>query len=352
MSAFAVRAAAAVLGCLGLATVTPRAQALSFVFNDASNGSLTAEQLGALQQAGAFWSSKLNDPVTVVINVSFASLGSNVLGNTLTSEVAVPYSTLRANLISDKKTALDTTAVGSLAAGSGISFLATQGDKSSLLDNNGSTNNNSFYLTTANARAIGINVGGGGNPDATMQFSSDFAFAYSRVGGIPSNKVDFIAVAEHEIGHALGFVSGVDFVDGCLDTPLSCGLSGANNEFDGHTVFTSLDLFRYSASGTRDLRVGGSPYFSVDGGATSLQSFSTGENHGNGWQASHFGPGTPTLMKPALSFGQIQDGSALDIAAFDAIGWDAVAAVPEPATWALWLGGLAAVGCLARRRMR
>jgi hypothetical protein len=349
MSVRAPRFAALSAAVLLTAAALPSAQALSFVFNDAA-GTMSAEQLAALQQAGSFWSSKLSDNVTVTINVSFQSLGANILGSTLSSEVFVSYSAVRSGLLNDRKSSLDTSATGSLAAGSGFSFMATQGDGSSLFDNNGTANNTQMLITTANAKAIGLNVNGADQPDATMNFSTDFAFSYTRVGGTPSNKVDFITVAEHEIGHALGFVSGVDFIDGCLSTPASCGLSGQVNEFDGRGTYSILDLYRYSGNGTRDERVGGSPYFSVDGGASSLMSFSTGASHGNGWQASHFGPSTATLMQPTVSFGAAYDASLTDLAAMDAIGWDLTAAVPEPATWALWLAGLGVIGRVARRR--
>jgi hypothetical protein len=100
-----------------------------------------------------------------------------------------------------------------------------------------------------------------------------------------------------------------------------------------------------------DMRVGGSPYFSVDGGSTSIQSFSTGQFNGNGWQASHFGTAVTTLMRPFVGSGQAYDATASDLAAFDAIGWNlTVSAVPEPASVVLLLGGLAVLGARARGR--
>ncbi|MFX7977167.1 NF038122 family metalloprotease, partial [Acinetobacter baumannii] len=84
------------------------------------------------------------------------------------------------------------------------------------------------------------------------------------------NKTDFITVAEHEIGHALGFVSGVDDIDFCIDNSAQCGLSNTVGRFENAPWYTPLDLFRYSAPGVLNVAVGGSPYFSVDGGATSI----------------------------------------------------------------------------------
>ncbi|MBK7264236.1 MAG: hypothetical protein IPI03_21390 [Rubrivivax sp.] len=46
--------------------------------------------------------------------------------------------------------------------------------------------------------------------DAFVQFNSNYAFDHDRSNGIGSGQFDFVGIAAHEIGHALGFVSGVD----------------------------------------------------------------------------------------------------------------------------------------------
>jgi hypothetical protein len=81
-------------------------------------------------------------------------------------------------------------------------------------------------------------------------------------------------------------------------------------------------MFRYSAPGTIDLRTGGSPYFSVDGGATALfgNTYSTGQYNGDGRQASHWkdtsgcqvGNG---IMDPTFCFGHTGVITGLDLAA-------------------------------------
>lgn len=351
----ALRPAALVLA-LGLAGLAPAAQALNIVLTDVGVTKMSAEQLGAFQTAASYWSSKLSDNVTVYVNISFSDLGSNVLGSTRSEQTTVSYGNLRSFLSADAKSALDAAAVASLQAGNAASFWATQGDLSSRFDNDGSANNRSFVINTANAKAIGMNLGPNlGALDATISFANAFAgsFAYSRVNGqVPGNKIDFITVAEHEIGHALGFVSGVDIVDGCVSHAAQCGLSGLPNEFENFAIYSPLDLFRYSASGQRDVTVGGAPYLSVDGGLTSIEPFSTGEEHGNGSQASHFGTGAINLMRPFVTAGLSYDATASDLAAFDAIGWDLAAAVPEPSQYALLLAGVAAISLVRRRSKR
>lgn len=337
---------------LGLAGLAPGAQALTIVLKDAGKTAMSSQQFSALRTAADYWQGQLSDNVTVYLSVSFADLGSNVLGSTTIAHTTVSYSDMRSLLAADVHSATDVSAVSHLQTGKSLSFIATQPNLSTRLDNDGSINNSYLYLTSANAKALGLSTPtDAGSPDATLSFANAFAssFAYSRVNGqVPGNKTDFITVAEHEIGHALGFISGVDDIDYCLDHASQCGTTSG---FETSPWYYALDLFRYAAPGVLNVAVGGSPYFSVDGGATHLQSFATGVAHGDGNQASHFSASVLTLMRPFVGNGQSYDATTSDLTALDAIGWNlAATAVPEPQSWALLLGGLAAVGGLRRLR--
>ncbi len=75
-----------------------------------------------------------------------------------------------------------------------------------------------------------------------MSFSNQYVWDFDRSDGITAGAIDFVGVAAHEIGHALGFRSGVDLADANARpaTPAP-GARGLNNIAWG----TVHDLFRY-----------------------------------------------------------------------------------------------------------
>jgi len=342
---------------LGAVCLATRAFALAFVFTDQSGGVLSAPQLASLNVAASYFTRNFSDNVTVNIAVRVGNLGpcdlgtGCVEGNTHYNTFGIGYPTARARLASDATSSADRTAVGSLQPGDFLSFLATNANGSERFDNDRDIpvppfyDNNNFFLnvTRANAKALGYNLTG---LDGTITINAaalPFLQA-SRDGGIAPDKLDLTTIWEHEIGHVLGFVSGVEIVDGNLDPSLD------PFAFDVFRLYSMLDLFRYSAPGVLDLRVGHQPYFSIDGGVTSIVPFSSGVNNGgDGWGAAHFYLRDTNLMNPALFPGESFDLSPIDITAFDVIGWNRI---PEPGVLELiGLGCLLLAGRSRRRRI-
>lgn len=345
--------------------------------------------------ASRFWEKVLVNNSTVKLNVGFSLLGPNILGSTGSTTNGVflqPFVELRnatgtsaldasvtANAQSFKPSAdgvglgaYDALISGPKANGSGVQ---TAGGLVTVLDNNGSRNNNSLSVNTSVLKAIGVTPTYTGanatiQADGNVSFSTAFAFDFDPTDGITAGQFDFVAIAIHEIGHALGFRSGVDTYDG------NTTFTGNLNNF---TFMTPLDLLRYStasaALGVNDWQIGGVSYFSINGGHTHFPGcfHSTGRNFGDGQQASHWKDspaGVPQigLMDPTAGRGQQGIITSQDLAAFDAIGWNVAydvisninrtfttrsatfGAVPEPGTWALMIAGFGFIGAAARRR--
>lgn len=312
--------------------------------------------LAGFQAAAARWSSVFQDPITVSLNVAFRPLGAGIIGSTGSASAAFSYASYKSALTLDRTSANDFSAVNSLQSGNTFNLLLNRtsnspfgsGSATPYLDNDGDANNRTVRVNLANARALGLYQASGGQTDGSVTFSSAFAFDFDPSNGITAGMIDFVGVATHEIGHALGFVSGVDSLDTRTTPPTDESL----------TLVRPLDLFRFSTESralgdgvidwTADTR---NKYFSIDGGDTNLGLFSTGTVFGDGRQASHWKDNLGIgIMDPTASRGELLSISALDLTAFDVIGYD-LTPVPEPET--LGLAGVGVLGlAIAWRRRR
>jgi hypothetical protein len=345
-----------------LLALSGAASAVDFNFTFVAGTSAQAQ--AAFIAAGARWSALFTDNVTIDLTVGTAALGSGILASTGSRQDFFSYSSFYSALSADKTSAFDNTAVGSLGSGSSFGLLINRtsdnpngsGSATPYLDTTGA-NNSTIRITSANAKALGLAAGSGtvgacaSSCDGSVVFSTAFAFDFDPSNGISAGQYDFVGIATHEIGHALGFISGVDVLD--ANSPPVNGPFSA----DQFTFVSALDLFRYSAlsdaAGVIDFTADNrAKYFSIDGGATVGPTFSNGLNFGDGRQASHWKDSLGLgIMDPTAATGELLGIGANDIKAFDVIGWNVAvaAAVPEPSTYALFGVGLFALGCYRRR---
>jgi len=372
-----------------VAAVTAAVPASALVINLRDVGGVTGSQaeLG-FRIAADYWQSVLTSNVTMNIDVGFSSLGAGILGGTRsTLYESVPMQTYYDLLASNTaRSTVDTRALGSLRpldANGGVNVLvpgyldtATQDGVTAGYDKRlaptASEIGNSIAISSANVKALVNNASfQAGLTDANIQFSSDFAFDFNPADGVTAGTYDFIGVAVHEIGHALGFLSGAEDFD---------FVSGDRSVTDVDDIWWgyAADMFRYSAPGQLDWTYGTASYFSLDGGRTPyLDGFwSTGSEKGDGWQASHWKEPAIAcvnprgIMNPYICDGEVDQTEGLDLALLDAIGWNtnvdvarnpsyafttaqmfnAFAGVPESSTWAMMIVGMGAVGAGMRRR--
>lgn len=330
------------------------AQALTFEFTFLSGTPTQAQN--AFIQAGNLWSQAVTDNVTLRLTVGLGTLSGGSLAEAISGQNTFGYSTVLGALAGDVSSSTDALAVSNLPAGAFAMWINRTSENgnsaTAYLDNDGSTNNTFVQMTTANAAALGLpftrsSLGGLCSPacDGYIQFSNAQTYDFDRSNGITAGAFDFVGLAAHEIGHAMGFISGVDFLD---QTPgLSADLYRA----------TTLDLFRFStassAVGAIDFTAStASKYFTLSRASSGSVTFSTGVAFGDGRQASHWKDGLNLgLLDPTLNAGSVQSLSGNDLTAMDAIGWN-LAAVPElPRHWQM-AAGLAVVGIAWRRSRR
>jgi hypothetical protein len=373
------RTGIAALAMAAATVATPASAALTFQF-DFLPGTSAASQ-AAFVAAGQRWSTLFSDNITLRLTVgarSFGPEGEGVLAQAGSNSAAFSFNAFKAALGADATSADDARAVASQQAGNAFSLLINKtsdnpngsGSATPFLDDDGSSNNSQLDINTATAKALGLigtttgTLDGAclSDCDAFIEFNTDFAFDLDPTDGIGGDQYDFIGIATHEIGHALGFVSGVDTLDACSPgSDQNCG-GGPNFPFDSDqfTFVTPLDLFRFSTASTTsgaidftaDTRT---KYFSLDGGVTSIADFSTGTFSGDGSQASHWKDNRNIgILDPTAARGERLMISANDIRAFDAIGWSlaSLGAVPEPSTWAMMISGFGLIGSAMRRRTK
>ncbi len=311
------------------------AQALTINLIDIGTTPMTAQQMTAFNEAAQIWENKFSDPITLTLNVAWDSASEfsnpNVLAATTTARATFNASTVRACLLADSSGATET----------GADTLLPTPDVP-LVDINGSRDDNKVTMAFANGKALGVTpaldpVYGQGlvnNADGQVRYNMGFltGFDIDRNNGIASGQYDFIGVAAHEIGHALGFFSVTDVQDG-------------NPSF---TLYpNTLDLWRFNeidgnhnvTTGDRIITAGDAEYFD---GILNNVPFSRGVmvtdslcgNSSGECQASHWQDGLGNLMDPTVSTGVLVNPTSDDIHALDYIGYDSKLAYILP--WFEW----------------
>jgi hypothetical protein len=265
------------------------------VIYDQSQSSLPAGFVAAVNYVVNYFDTTFTNNVTVNIDLGYGeiagqSLGSGALGESETFFDSVAYSQ----------------AVNALKANQPS---ATQQSAYSTLPDSSPLSGGTLWVSTAEEKALGLLAASNSAIDGYVGLSRSYPFSYSAGATPASGQYYFDGVLAHEFSEVLG-----------RSSMLGEGLGGTNS-------YTIMDLFRYSAPGSRQLGTGGPAYFSINNGSTNLDSWNTNPSGDLGdWSAS---AGADAFLAFSPS-GQIDWIKPTDVTLMNVVGWNTSPAAPPP----------------------
>jgi hypothetical protein len=268
---------------------------INFIY-DASVSSAPAGFKTALNTVAQELSQVFADPITINIQVGWGFVNGVALSPTDVGETSVQslklgaigltYAALKTDLMQHATSIEDVIAINNLPAidptGGGLIYVSSAQQKA-------------WGLLPPNSPAIDGAIGFRANPAI---------WDFNQADGISPGALDFMATAEHEITHVLGRVLG-------LPQP----------QFQ---VPDLLDLFDYSSSGHLAGSVPG--YFSIDGGRTPLDNFSTSGDFAD-WNGLITGIVDDAFNAMAAP-GQVNRFTSVDFIEMDGLGFNLNWGVP------------------------
>ncbi len=289
---------------------------IDVIFN--VSGSIPGGATGALSLAETLIESTFNDPTTVVVSLSFANLGSGVLGATGSNYVSDSWADSRAGLINGMDG--DDSIQSFLPTGTTIPVRYNASSTSV-------TNENRVFWTRA---AFKSTVGSLGGSDASMTYNTQFNWDYDPTNGISGSSFSFVDVVIHEVGHAMGFTSGVDFRNSDIETidiyrfQRTDGANDYNPDTTAEFQTTPRTVDFNNLNDDVNSDIISNEYRMSDGSPSQASHF---REQGNCSPTSNIGIMDPSFNGACTFFGRGYYSDA-DINMFDAIGYDFVVGNP------------------------
>jgi hypothetical protein len=277
-------------------------------FNANFGGNAAAAQAAWIAAANTF-TANFSDNIHINITVD-AVAGTGVFGQSSTFLNGTTYANLRNLVVADAKTADDATAIGA-------------GGSMGPADPSGGSE---WWVSRAEAKALGMIPDDLSN-DGTTTFGAGNLFTFS--GAIAAGTYDFKGVAAHEIAEVMGRL----------------GISGGTiGSFpNSHSL---IDNFSYTGVNAKSIGAGPGQNFSIDNGTTLLKLYNNAQ--ANNLDTRDWAPASNDSFNQFSNPGVTNGISDVDLREMDVIGYDRIA-VPEPASGALLVGGLALAAFIRRK---
>ncbi|HET9533042.1 MAG TPA: NF038122 family metalloprotease [Blastocatellia bacterium] len=287
----------------------------------------------AFLRSAAIWQSRIKTDITVVVDVDFGPrrfgtpYPQGVLGSTGSQELGAPgiYPEVRAALIAGAASPQEAGIYNSLPVG------AIPTDKGSITH---------MIAPSAVFRALGL-IDPVADPAAeeedfgdppSIGFNSNFSFDFDPSDGIQPGRVDFEAVAVHEIGHALGFVSMVGLQEFNSRNPLAASVWDLFRFRPGTTPATFSTAARIlTPGGVQSEFAAGLQVPQSTGGINGNGSGGDGEQSSH-WKDDRFTGRYIGIMDPRIASGERNTITSHDLAALDLFGYtltDSINVAPE-----------------------
>lgn len=296
-----------------------------FVFLNQQRGPFEAPTavLAAFEQAAKVWQDVLVDDVTIYVITSFAELDADAgLGGWKPEFLEFPAEDVYAALREDASSPNDRRALRAMPLPGEPRVIPGENgqDRKVFTLNAWLTSREGEYrqrslthlsLTLAQAKALVLIPAEEESWDMTLNINSDIHWDMDPSDGIESGQFDLVGTLVREIGHGLGFFSG-------LDSPLYI--------VQPEKVFGIFDLFRFndgSGEARWDLGRGGNPFLSIVDGRESLGLLCADPEPGAGYWRKAAADASPLGMMSGEEIrgreGVLQE---CDRVAIDLVGWE------------------------------